>query len=111
MSESKKYTAGEAIAYTFLAPIIIGGLSLLALPILMWQAWAIERLWGWFGEPAFHTTVSFWVVVGLLLIKSLVFSRSVYKDHKVNWKSDIMSAVLQPPIYVGLGWLVHSFMR
>jgi hypothetical protein len=110
MSESKKYTAGEAIAYAFLTPIIIGGLSLLALPILMWQAWAVERLWGWFGEPTFHTTASFWVIVGLLLIKSLVFSRSVYKGHKVDWKSDIMSTVLQPPIYVGLGWLIHSFM-
>ncbi len=97
--------------------IFVPLLFAIGLALLMWRAWAVAILWGWFVTPQFGVAVpAFWMIFGLLLFVSLVKASSSSnktgndaQDQKNAWLS-LLGHAIAPPLSVAFGWFAKSMM-
>ena len=86
--------------------------TLLAIPVvLMWSAWVLKVLWGWFMVEGFGLPP---MSVALAAGVHLIASKLTYQwDSKRDSQSTLQSffvIVVANAMMLGLGWLVHLFM-
>jgi len=86
---------------------------LIALPVLLWQAFVVHKLWIWYAQPAGLPAVAFASVVGFLLIWRAVTYRQEKIDGKPKEKEETWTVVanglvtfLGPFSFLAIGWLL-----
>lgn len=108
MSKETTYTATEVGVLAVVAPFVIVLVSVATIPFAMWQAWVGMKLWNWFPAVYFHLQpISMWMMLGITYAFGTFRRSLVYKDHELNWGSEIVSFTIVPAVTLGIGYLVH----
>jgi hypothetical protein len=111
MTTENKYTLGEVGAIAVISPFVVALLLVFAIPFALWQAYVGTILWNWFPAVYFHLNpISLWMTLGIVYTRSVFVSSVSYKNHEVEYKSEIGKAVLGPAFALLLGYLIHHFM-
>ena len=93
--------------------VIFAGMMIVALPVALWHAFAIQILWGWYVTPIFHVPApNLFAVAGLWLIPNSLtvhMSRSwdIEKDPTKKLQSIAFYWLLGPPVLILGGWIYH----
>lgn len=100
------------MGYIFGGAAMLGTLVLLTSAISLWFAWAAAILWGWFMVPMFSapvlTTTQCWAIT---LTVSLFFPRlKMTKADPSEFWSALGSVFLVPPISLGIGWAIKTWL-
>ena len=79
------------------------------------SAWAIATLWIWFLVPLGLPVIGYAHALGINLMMTVFTqdfnTKSEESDDKVKkFVTQIVKAILFPVIFVGIGWIYHSFM-
>ncbi len=107
----------EVLATTagVLAGSVVGVLVfvVLALPLVMWTAFVMRALWGWFVVPLGGPVLPFPLAVGLMLLlrhcqQAIYLTDLMAEEQKRGlWKTGVWRTLLAPALTLGLGWIVH----
>lgn len=85
---------------------------LLIIPLMFWNAWGLSWLWVWYVTPLFGIPVpALWQLVGLYMtVTYLTHKREPDRDGDGSQLgAKIMIGVFNPPITVGMGWLIKTW--
>lgn len=92
----------------FAATVLIGTLVFVA---LVWRAYVLVVLWGWFVTPMFHLAVpSLHVAVGLIAITSLLTHENTGGSGKTDSWVSFTNVFLNPALLLLVGWIATLFM-
>jgi|ERR1700722_15197588 len=90
-------------------------LSVIELPLGVWNAFVVRTLWNWFAAPVFHSEVSFGTAWGLWVLISYLLYDIPKRLEGEGKEDDILKYVLAGlvcsafSLLVGFG--VHTFIQ
>lgn len=71
---------------------------------------AFRFLWGWFGQPTFHTSVIGWgPSFGLVLIARMLVEHHGTDEKPITFQNLFLEALV-PALFAEAGMLIHHFM-
>lgn len=102
----------------------LGCLNALAyLPAIGWEGYVLSRLWTWFVEPLGAPHVGIAHAAGLAMVvhfATLEYGGAIYRSVRERSFDDeqksaagssaLLSKIIGPAIFLGIGWLVHWWM-
>lgn len=98
---------------TFITVVAITGVALVLLTaiaagMLLWRAWWLYPVWGWYFVPLGIPEVSFWHFTALLFLVGVITAHPDTKkdDRKDDWTK--MASVFVWPVVV---WAALNWMR
>jgi hypothetical protein len=90
------------------------GMLLLMGGALLYEAWVLLTLWGWFVTPAISFTPSYPQAIGFCLITGLVLAGTspvINEDDAAAVPRRMLYVnLLAPTVVLGLGWLAQHWM-
>lgn len=85
----------------------------ITVPVLLWQAFVVYKLWLWYALPVGLPAFAFTNVVGFLLITRAVMHKQEKVDSKPKEKEETLTVVvnglvvfLTPLSFLAIGWLL-----
>lgn len=76
------------------------------------NGWALVQLWGWFMVPLGLPVLSLPWAIGIAVVVSFLTNHNEpRKSDDVDVGKAIGHAFLRPVISVGVGWIVHQYMK
>lgn len=84
------------------------GLGALVLGIVL-RGFALVYLWGWFIVPLGLPQVQMAHAIGILMLMAYM-THEGYTDPKTTTTTKIITSVIQPPIVLLFGYIVHLCM-
>lgn len=86
---------------------------LISVPVVLWQAFVIHKLWNWYAEPIGLPALTFTSVAGLLILLRAITHKQDKIDGKPKEKEETWVAVanaivvfLSPATFLIMGWLL-----
>lgn len=91
--------------------LIIAAIVGLALYVI-YNAWVLTILWGWFIVPLGVKALSIAHAYGFTLVTGLILSNRGVKENKGkdDWVSSIITWLLLPLVALFFGWIAVGFM-
>lgn len=91
--------------------LIIAAIVGLALYVV-YNAWVLTMLWGWFIVPLGVKSLSIAHAYGFTLVTGLILSNRGIKENKGkdDWVSSIITWLLLPLVALFFGWIAVGFM-
>lgn len=79
----------------------------LGLAMMLWQAWVLSVLWGWFAVPAFGVHGIHWLtMLGLVQIYRCLRGVDPYTPAAKDWTKIFSYQFAGPLIFLAFGWIV-----
>jgi hypothetical protein len=88
------------------------GICVLLLVLPIYKGWVLTILWRWFVHPFGVANLTIPWAIGLVITMSAIVPRSsnIKKEYTEGMEQAIASALLEPLIVLGIGYIVKGFM-
>lgn len=81
-------------------------LMVVAVPV---GGWALQTVWGWFLTPVFGVpTPALWTCAGIRSVAAFLTHKMTDEDEDRDWLKAACTALVSPPLYVGLAWVIYK---
>lgn len=105
MADKSELNTGIALGLAL--PFII---AVILIPTIMWNAFVLVKLWGWFVVPTFGLSgLGMAAAYGLALIVHMLKGQCGCKDDRETWIK-IAMPFLGPALSLSMGWIVTWFL-
>lgn len=92
-------------------PLALLLIVMIGIPVMLMDAWAFVTLWRWYAVPTFGLpAIHYPQACGIALLVGTMRYAPKYKDHEVDWISQLIGALLGPPMAVLVGWIFLHWM-
>jgi hypothetical protein len=92
-----------------IALLTLAAFLLLVLAAIVWDGFAMYKLWGWFAVPVGAPHLSLAHVIGLSLLAGIFVGTNRLRPNKAtkgDWKEAVAQLVLAPAFAIGLGYVI-----
>lgn len=105
----------QVVSYA-LAALAVLVFIVIAIPLSLWHAFAIQVLWGWYVTPIFHIpTPNLFAVAGLWLIPNSLTANTMRSWENKEGKDKFVAVatvwLLGPPVLIFAGWIYRFWAR